>query len=133
MACKRKAYLLGGQNSHELRYVSAERSGRYCARYRGPHCCVRHGARRCAQRSRVGHTCTDWAADHGEGVQVLHYEVGQKYEVCAAHLAAQPRADRRQAHYDYFHDALNVQNGGQRVATVLLYLYATRQLPGRRC
>ena len=28
----------------------------------------------------------------------------------------------RQAHFDYFHDELNTQNGGQRVATVLLYL-----------
>jgi prolyl 4-hydroxylase len=45
-------------------------------------------------------------ADHGEGIQVLHYLKGQKYE----------------AHFDYFHDQLNIQNGGQRVATVLLYL-----------
>ncbi|CAM6088402.1 unnamed protein product [Calypogeia fissa] len=44
--------------------------------------------------------------DHGEGLQVLHYEVGQKYE----------------AHYDYFHDTFNTQNGGQRIATVLMYL-----------
>ncbi|CAN1226418.1 Probable prolyl 4-hydroxylase 10 [Linum perenne] len=34
--------------------------------------------------------------DHGEGLQILHYEVGQKYE----------------PHY----------NGGQRIATVLMYL-----------
>jgi prolyl 4-hydroxylase len=45
-------------------------------------------------------------ADHGEGLQVLHYEVGQKYE----------------AHYDYFHDTFNTKNGGQRIATVLMYL-----------
>ncbi|KAL3678116.1 hypothetical protein R1sor_021072 [Riccia sorocarpa] len=44
--------------------------------------------------------------DHGEGLQVLHYEVGQKYE----------------PHYDYFHDSFNTKNGGQRVATVLMYL-----------
>ncbi|KAH8939417.1 hypothetical protein BDL97_15G036000 [Sphagnum fallax] len=44
--------------------------------------------------------------DHGEGLQVLHYEVGQKYE----------------AHYDYFHDTFNTKNGGQRIATVLMYL-----------
>jgi prolyl 4-hydroxylase len=30
-----------------------------------------------------------------------------------------------QAHYDYFHDQLNIKNGGQRVATVLLYLCAS--------
>jgi len=44
--------------------------------------------------------------ENGEGFQVLHYEQGQKYE----------------AHFDYFHDQLNVKNGGQRVATMLLYL-----------
>ena len=27
-----------------------------------------------------------------------------------------------QAHFDYFHDTVNVQNGGQRVATMLMYL-----------
>lgn len=47
-----------------------------------------------------------FGTDHGEGLQVLHYEVGQKYE----------------AHYDYFHDSFNTQNGGQRIATVLMYL-----------
>jgi len=35
-------------------------------------------------------------------------------------------SEPHQAHYDYFHDQLNVQNGGQRVATVLLYLCAHR-------
>uniref|UniRef100_A0A803NKT5 procollagen-proline 4-dioxygenase n=1 Tax=Cannabis sativa TaxID=3483 RepID=A0A803NKT5_CANSA len=44
--------------------------------------------------------------EHGEGLQVLHYEVGQKYD----------------AHYDYFLDEFNTKNGGQRVATVLMYL-----------
>lgn len=44
--------------------------------------------------------------EHGEGLQVLHYEVGQEY----------------QPHYDYFHDTVNVKNGGQRIATVLMYL-----------
>lgn len=46
--------------------------------------------------------------EHGEGMQVLHYVNGQKYE----------------AHHDYFHDAVNSQksNGGQRVATMLMYL-----------
>ncbi|XP_026455965.1 probable prolyl 4-hydroxylase 3 [Papaver somniferum] len=43
---------------------------------------------------------------HGEGLQILHYEVGQKYE----------------PHYDYFLDAFNTKNGGQRIATVLMYL-----------
>lgn len=45
-------------------------------------------------------------ADNGEGLQVLHYEEGQKYE----------------AHFDYFHDNVNTRNGGQRIATVLMYL-----------
>lgn len=44
--------------------------------------------------------------EHGEGLQVLHYEVGQKYE----------------PHYDYFKDEFNTKNGGQRIATVLMYL-----------
>lgn len=44
--------------------------------------------------------------EHGEGLQVLHYEPGQKYE----------------PHYDYFMDEYNTKNGGQRMATVLMYL-----------
>ncbi|KAL1824985.1 hypothetical protein DCAR_0313091 [Daucus carota subsp. sativus] len=44
--------------------------------------------------------------EHGEGLQILHYEVGQKYE----------------PHYDYFLDDFNTNNGGQRIATVLMYL-----------
>ncbi|KAL5713968.1 procollagen-proline 4-dioxygenase [Ranunculus cassubicifolius] len=44
--------------------------------------------------------------EHGEGLQVLHYEVGQKYE----------------PHYDYFLDQFNTKNGGQRIATILMYL-----------
>lgn len=44
--------------------------------------------------------------EHGEGLQVLHYEEGQKYE----------------PHYDYFLDDFNTKNGGQRIATVLMYL-----------
>ncbi|QCD82115.1 prolyl 4-hydroxylase [Vigna unguiculata] len=44
--------------------------------------------------------------EHGEGLQVLHYEVGQKYE----------------PHFDYFMDNVNTKNGGQRIATVLMYL-----------
>ncbi|XVF35907.1 hypothetical protein REPUB_Repub19eG0012300 [Reevesia pubescens] len=44
--------------------------------------------------------------EHGEGLQVLHYEVGQKYD----------------AHFDYFLDEFNTKNGGQRMATILMYL-----------
>nr|XP_048331393.1 probable prolyl 4-hydroxylase 3 [Ziziphus jujuba var. spinosa] len=44
--------------------------------------------------------------EHGEGLQVLHYEVGQKYD----------------AHFDYFLDEFNTKNGGQRIATLLMYL-----------
>jgi prolyl 4-hydroxylase len=39
-------------------------------------------------------------------LQVLHYQEGEQYV----------------EHWDYFHDAVNVKNGGQRVATALLYL-----------
>uniref|UniRef100_A0A0A0LFF5 procollagen-proline 4-dioxygenase n=1 Tax=Cucumis sativus TaxID=3659 RepID=A0A0A0LFF5_CUCSA len=44
--------------------------------------------------------------EHGEGLQILHYEVGQKYD----------------AHYDYFVDEYNIKKGGQRMATLLMYL-----------
>ncbi|WJX94117.1 procollagen-proline 4-dioxygenase [Trifolium repens] len=44
--------------------------------------------------------------EYGEEFNVLHYEVGQMYV----------------PHTDYFEDALNIKNGGQRIATMLLYL-----------
>lgn len=46
--------------------------------------------------------------ENHEGLQVLHYRDGQKYE----------------PHYDYFHDSVNAspEHGGQRVVTVLMYL-----------
>ncbi|KAK9797418.1 hypothetical protein WJX73_008984 [Symbiochloris irregularis] len=46
--------------------------------------------------------------ENGEGMQILHYVDGQKYE----------------PHHDFFHDKFNAQpsNGGQRIATVLMYL-----------
>lgn len=44
--------------------------------------------------------------EHGEQIQILHYERGQKYE----------------PHYDYFVDKVNQELGGNRVATVLIYL-----------
>ena len=52
---------------------------------------------------------------NGEGLQILHYESGQKYE----------------AHHDFFHDKFNSrpENGGQRIATVLMYLCARALLP----
>ncbi|KAL8160750.1 hypothetical protein V2J09_002287 [Rumex salicifolius] len=56
----------------------------------------------------------DWTfipVDHGEGLQVLHYEAGQKYE----------------PHYDYFMDEFSTVNGGQRIATVLMYLSDVEQ------
>lgn len=44
--------------------------------------------------------------ENGEAMQVLHYELGQKYE----------------PHFDYFHDKINQAMGGHRIATVLMYL-----------
>ncbi|CAM8899986.1 unnamed protein product [Rhodiola kirilowii] len=44
--------------------------------------------------------------ENGEGIQVLRYEVGQQYV----------------PHQDYFSDEFNTKNGGQRIATVLMYL-----------
>jgi len=51
---------------------------------------------------------------NGEGIQILHYVDGQKYE----------------PHNDYFFDSVNQapELGGQRVATVLMYLCALRSL-----
>lgn len=48
------------------------------------------------------------AAENQEGLQVLHYKDGQKYE----------------PHFDYFHDQVNQRPeiGGQRLMTVLMYL-----------
>ncbi|KAK9837430.1 hypothetical protein WJX81_001827 [Elliptochloris bilobata] len=45
---------------------------------------------------------------NGEGLQILHYVGGQKYE----------------PHHDFFHDSVNQapELGGQRVATILMYL-----------
>nr|GMC65864.1 probable prolyl 4-hydroxylase 10 [Ipomoea batatas] len=54
---------------------------------------------------RISHF-THIPVENGESLQVLHYEVGQKYE----------------PHYDYFADEFNIKNGGQRVATLLMYL-----------
>lgn len=46
--------------------------------------------------------------ENGEGLQILHYQAGQEYK----------------PHNDYFNDAYNAlpEKGGQRVATVLMYL-----------
>ena len=51
--------------------------------------------------------------ENGEGIQVLRYREGQKYE----------------EHMDAFHDKFNVgeDKGGQRVATVLMYLSEPEQ------
>lgn len=53
-------------------------------------------------------TWTKIPESHGEGFQVLRYNDGQEYR----------------SHFDYFHDKFNTkrEKGGQRVATVLMYL-----------
>jgi prolyl 4-hydroxylase len=53
----------------------------------------------------------NWPVDHGEGLQILHYRPGAEYK----------------PHYDYFdpHEAGTpkiLQRGGQRVATLIMYL-----------
>ncbi|ONK58804.1 uncharacterized protein A4U43_C09F16810 [Asparagus officinalis] len=45
-------------------------------------------------------------ADNGELIQVLRYEPNQYYK----------------PHYDYFSDSYNLKRGGQRIATMLMYL-----------
>lgn len=49
---------------------------------------------------------TYFLSENGESMQILHYEHGEKYE----------------PHFDYFHDKVNQQLGGHRIATVLMYL-----------
>ncbi|XP_010524775.1 PREDICTED: probable prolyl 4-hydroxylase 4 [Tarenaya hassleriana] len=51
-------------------------------------------------------TWTFLPKENGEDIQVLRYEYGQKYD----------------AHFDYFHDKVNIARGGHRIATVLMYL-----------
>ncbi|KAH7421160.1 hypothetical protein KP509_13G043000 [Ceratopteris richardii] len=51
-------------------------------------------------------TWTFLPKENGEAIQVLRYQLGEKYE----------------AHYDFFHDQKNQALGGHRVATVLMYL-----------
>jgi prolyl 4-hydroxylase len=53
----------------------------------------------------------DWPVENGEGLQVLHYQPGTEYK----------------PHYDYFDPAQPgtptiVKRGGQRVATIVMYL-----------
>ncbi|CAL1352391.1 unnamed protein product [Linum trigynum] len=45
-------------------------------------------------------------SENGELIQVLRYDKGEFYK----------------AHHDYFSDTFNIQRGGQRVATMLMYL-----------
>lgn len=57
----------------------------------------------------------DWPVDHGEGLQVLHYGPGAEYK----------------PHYDYFDPAeagtaSMLRRGGQRVATLVMYLNTPR-------
>lgn len=59
---------------------------------------------------------TRWPAERGEGIQVLHYGIGAEYK----------------PHYDYFDPAepgtpVHLQRGGQRVATVVMYLNTPQQ------
>jgi prolyl 4-hydroxylase len=50
---------------------------------------------------------TSFPIDHGEGLQVLNYEIGEEYKL----------------HFDFFpNHMVNPNEGGQRVATLLIYL-----------
>jgi hypothetical protein len=77
------------QHPHQLGHVSAERAGRHHPPHRGAHRSVFDGALRYRYwrgdsplaRARLTRRARCVAPDHGEGIQVLHYEEGQKYEV----------------------------------------------------
>ena len=65
--------------------------------------------------ARIAHLL-QWPIDHGEGLQVLHYQPGTEYK----------------PHYDYFepHEAGTpalIACGGQRIGTLLLYLNTPEQ------
>lgn len=47
-----------------------------------------------------------FGVENGESIQVLRYNYNEKYE----------------SHFDYFYDEENKQQGGHRMATVLMYL-----------
>ncbi|WJX88372.1 procollagen-proline 4-dioxygenase [Trifolium repens] len=49
--------------------------------------------------------------ENGEDVNILHYEVGQKYLT----------------HADYFSNEISTKNGGQRIATMLMYLSSVEE------
>lgn len=56
-------------------------------------------------------TLLNWPVDHGEGLQILRYEVGTEYK----------------PHYDYFDPDSSgtsklLERGGQRVGTLIIYL-----------
>lgn len=76
--------------------------------------------------------CEQIPVSHGEGLQVLHYQVGELYgeldasawaaRLCACMSGCQHACVSAEPHWDYFQDQVNQQNGGQRVATMLMYL-----------
>ncbi|GKC28620.1 probable prolyl 4-hydroxylase 10 [Tanacetum coccineum] len=49
---------------------------------------------------------TSLPVENGEGIQIIHYEVGQKFD----------------NHIDYFTDKSRIKKWGQRMVTVLMYL-----------
>lgn len=51
-------------------------------------------------------SCIPRYAEHGEPLHVIRYAVGQYYE----------------PHVDYFEEEFSLVNGGQRIATMLMYL-----------
>lgn len=64
---------------------------------------------------------THWPVTHGEGLQILRYEIGQQYK----------------AHHDWFNPAntgsdVHLRRGGQRVSTTVIYL-ACAQTGGATC
>lgn len=72
------------------------------------------GKRQDAIIRRIERRIAEWTflpEENGEGIHVIHYEHGQKYET----------------HPDYFVDKFNQENGGNRMATVLMYLSNVRK------
>jgi len=52
----------------------------------------------------------------------MHIVAHQMSARCAPSRCSAEPSQKYEPHFDYFHDAENVRNGGQRIATMLMYL-----------
>ncbi|XP_058767355.1 probable prolyl 4-hydroxylase 3 [Vicia villosa] len=94
-----KSLVVESDNGTAHNVYSRERTSTGTFLYRGQDQIVKNIEKRIADFTFI-------PIEHGEELQVLHYEVGQEYV----------------PHHDYFTDEFNFLNGGNRIATMLMYL-----------